>query len=307
MTIGLLLTALGFGLRHGVDWDHIAAISDLSGTATDRRKGFALSMTYALGHGAVVFILGTLAILFGLAIPDSLDVLMGRIVGITLILLGGWILVELARKGRNFRLRSRWMLVIDGTFAGLRRVRNGLTGRSITVEHEHDHEHVDSDHLSAPAHDHSHAEANIAANVPEPVAATQAPAGRTSWRDRATHRHSHTHELILPDTPEASYGHGAATGIGMLHGVGIESPTQIAIFVASSAATSVGFGLAILGAWVLGLIVANAALALVAGAGLLNAERSFPVYATLAVIVGVLSIALGTLYLAGLDILPALS
>lgn len=305
MSIGLFLTALGLGLRHGVDWDHIAAISDLSGTASDRRRGFALSMTYAIGHGAVVFILGTFAILFGLAIPDSLDVWMGRVVGLTLIMLGGWILLELARRGRDFRLRSRWMLVIDGTFSGLRRVRNGLTGRSITVEHDHDHEHVDNEHRAAPAHDHSH----VGAEVSAPVAVAHTPGGWRNWRERTghSHSHSHTHELALPDTPEASYGHGTATGIGMLHGVGIESPTQIAIFVASSAATGVGFGFMLLGAWVLGLIVANAVLALIAGAGLLNAERSFPVYATIAVVISVLSIALGSLYLFDLDLLPALS
>lgn len=93
----------------------------------------------------------------------------------------------------------------------------------------------------------------------------------------------------------------------MLHGVGIESPTQIAIFVASSSVAGVGFGLTLLGTWVLGLIVANAGLAVIAGAGILNAERSFPVYATLAIIVSVLSVVLGTLYLFDLDLLPALS
>ncbi len=93
----------------------------------------------------------------------------------------------------------------------------------------------------------------------------------------------------------------------MLHGVGIESPTQIAIFVASSSVAGVGFGLALLGTWVLGLIIANAGLAVVAGAGVLNAERSFPVYATLATIVSILSIALGIVYLFGLDVLPAIN
>ena len=93
----------------------------------------------------------------------------------------------------------------------------------------------------------------------------------------------------------------------MLHGVGIESPTQIAIFVASTAAVGVGFGLMLLGTWVLGLIIANAFLAFGAGAGLLNAERSFPVYATLAVVLSVASIVLGVLFILGLDILPALN
>ena len=123
MTIGLLLTALTLGLRHGVDWDHIAAISDLCGTAENRRRGFRLSLLYALGHAAVVLALGSAAIVLGAAIPESLDEWMARFVGLTLVGLGGWVLFGLARHGRDFRLRSRWMLILQGTFAGLRRVR----------------------------------------------------------------------------------------------------------------------------------------------------------------------------------------
>ena len=331
MSIGLLLTALGLGLRHGIDWDHIAAIADLSGNAESRRRGFVLSMLYAVGHGAVVFLLGTAAIAFGLAIPDGLDAVMGRVVGVTLVFLGVWIILELLRKGRDFRLRSRWMLVIDGTFAGLRRVQNGLTGRKISVEHEHPHDHtvahtedeiIDLRHDEGHAHDHAHlatpqvahqpAEALVEATVDTPAEPTDK--GWRQLRDRLhghshtiEHAHTHSHDIALPDKAGASYGNRTATGIGMIHGVGIESPTQIAIFVASSAAAGVGFGLALLGAWVVGLIVANAALALLAGAGLLSAERSFPIYATVAVVVSVLSIALGMLYIVGLDVLPALS
>ena len=304
MSLGLLLTALGLGLRHGIDWDHIAAIADLSSTTKDKKRGFALSMAYAVGHGAVVFVLGTFAILFGLAIPDSLDEWMGRIVGVTLVALGAWILVELARKGKDFRLRSRWMLVLNGTFAGFRRVRQSVSGRQISVEHEHNHTHVDDSHSDVQAHDHAHAEATAA--VAAPVAAGRFGALRTRLHGH-DHSHAHRHDLTLPDDPDATYGHGTATGIGMLHGVGIESPTQIAIFVASTAAVGVGFGLMLLGTWVLGLIIANAFLATVAGAGLLNAEKSFPIYAALAVVLSIASIVLGVLFIFGLDILPALN
>lgn len=304
MSLGLLLTALGLGLRHGIDWDHIAAIADLSSTTKDKKRGFALSMAYAVGHGAVVFVLGTFAILFGLAIPDSLDEWMGRIVGVTLIALGAWILVELARKGKDFRLRSRWMLVLNGTFAGFRRVRQSVSGRQISVEHDHTHTHIDDVHIDVHAHDHAHAEATAA--VAAPVAAGRFGALRTRLHGH-DHSHAHRHDLTLPDDPDAGYGHGTATGIGMLHGVGIESPTQIAIFVASTAAVGVGFGLMLLGTWVLGLIIANAFLATVAGAGLLNAEKSFPIYAALAVILSIASIVLGVLFVFGLDILPALN
>ncbi len=88
MTLGLLLTAFGLGLRHGVDWDHIAAIADLNSTADNRRHGFLRSLYYALGHAAVVFALGTLLLVAGASIPESLDQWMGRIVGATLVALG---------------------------------------------------------------------------------------------------------------------------------------------------------------------------------------------------------------------------
>jgi len=310
--LGLLLTSFTLGVRHGFDWDHIAAIADLSGTAESRRRGFVLSMLYAVGHGAVVFGLGAAAIAFGLAIPDGLDSWMGRIVGITLIALGVWILFELVRKGRDFRLRSRWMLMIDGTFAGLRRVRNKAAGRTIAVNHEHDHRHDDQldTHESQHAHDHAHVDSVTEVGVWAPlVGAGSSDKPRSRWgaaRQRLSHGHSHTHrhELGLPESADARYGNGTAAGIGMLHGVGIESPTQIAIFVASTAAVGVSFGLVLLALWVAGLLVANAAIALLAGAGLLQAERSFPIYATLAVVVGLMSIGLGVLYLLGLELLP---
>ena len=319
MTFGLVLTALGLGLRHGVDWDHIAAIADLSGTAENRRRGFFLSMLYALGHAVVVFGLGVLAIVFGMSIPDSVDMWMGRIVGITLIALGIWILVELARKGREFRLRSRWMLMIDGTFAGLRKVKHRASQRFVSVDHDHDHDHdvIDltddavarrAEHEQAHAHDHAHSHASTAE---VPALANAGNARGRGWRGFGSgghsHGHRHSHQLVLPDNADARYGNRTAAGIGMLHGVGIESPTQIAIFVASTSVAGFGFGIVLLTSWVVGLIVANAVLAVMAGTGLLNAEKSFPVYAGLAVIVGVLSIVLGGLYLGGLDILPAIA
>ena len=305
MGLGLLLTALGLGIRHGIDWDHIAAIADLSGTAENRRQGFWLSMLYAIGHAVAVFALGTAAIAFGLAIPDSVDNWMGRIVGVTLIALGIWILVELVRKGRGFRLRSRWMLIIDGTFAGLRRVRSAATGRSIEVEHSHGHEHeVNQDHDTRHAHDHAHLNADVYAQTPAPAL--------TGWRGARArirshgHAHPHTHELALPTDVQGRYGNGTAAGIGVLHGIGVESPTQIAIFVASTSAAGVGFGLVLLTTWIAGLLIANAGLAIAAGTGLLHAERSFPIYAGLAIVVSIMSIALGTLYLIGLDVLPGI-
>jgi len=307
MTVALLLTAFGLGLRHGVDWDHIAAIADLNGTAENRRRGFRLSFLYAVGHAIVVFALGTAAIVFGAAIPDGLDRWMGRVVGVTLIALGVWVLVQLARHGRDFRLRSRWMLVLDGTFAGVRRVRGRRGSRRITVEHEHPHLHGTETHDAAHAHDHAHVPHGI--ESPQPALVGEGP-GRPRWvwsQASRSHSHQHRHELALPNTAGARYDSGTATGIGMLHGVGVESPTQIALFVASTSVVGGRGGLALLVAWVVGLVVANSVLAILAGFGMLHAEGNFGIYVAVAVLVAMGSLAMGAMLIAGLDALPTIA
>ncbi|MDH3299704.1 MAG: hypothetical protein OES24_04275 [Acidimicrobiia bacterium] len=338
MTAGLLLTALALGLRHGVDWDHIAAIAELSGAANDRRRGFRLSLLYAFGHAAVVFVLGCVAIIAGTAIPDGLDRWMGRVVGLTLIWLGVWVIVELVRHGRDFRLRSRWLLVLDGTFAGFRRVASAADRRLLEIEHEHEHEHEHDDaarigdfgedveetpigghgrrhrHRHPDDHDSFHETTEIRQPVgvgPAAAAADPVDGGplRRLLARRTRHSHAHRHVVPLPDRLGAASetGAGTATGIGMLHGVGVESPTQIAVFVASTSVVGWTAGLAILAAWCVGLVVANSGLSLLAGFGLLEARRNFAVYATVAVVVAIGSIVMGTLYLFELDVLPAIT
>ena len=294
MTVGLVITSLLFGMRHGVDWDHIAAIADLSSTAATRRRGFLLSFLYAVGHAVVVLVLGALAIVFGASLPSGVDTWMSRVVGATLVGLGAWIVFDLIRSRREFRLRSRWMLVFQGVFAGFRRVRSVRNERKIIVDHDHLH---DVDH----GHEHGHE------HQPDPVGvgvvALAVPS--MTWAERL-HGHRHHHEVALPS--EASgYGNGTAAGIGMLHGVGVESPTQIAIFVASTSVAGSDAGVVLLLAWIVGLVLANSVLAILAGYGLLHAERNFVVYASLAVFVAIASVAMGFLLVAGIDILPEIN
>ncbi len=118
------LGALGFvlGLRHGIDWDHIAAITDITGSVAtteeadvggESRHGFVLATMYALGHASLVVTLGLLAIWLGAILPGWVDPILGRLVGVTLLLLGFWIFYSLWRYGKSFQLRSRWMLVFS--------------------------------------------------------------------------------------------------------------------------------------------------------------------------------------------------
>ena len=139
----------------------------------------------------------------------------------------------------------------------------------------------------------------------EPVSAAPTwslSATSTGGSDESRHTHRHRHTLILPRSAGDRYGARTATGIGMLHGIGVESPTQIAVFVASTSIGGRGLGLVLLLAWVIGLVIANAMLAVLAVLGLVDAERNSAIYRLIALFVALASIAMGVLYLTGFAI-----
>ena len=106
--LGLLSTLL-FGLRHGIDYDHIAAITDLSASAAGRRESMKLGLLYTAGHGMVVLTLGVAAVGLGASLPPSVDVVMERLVGATLVGLGAYVLWTLVRTPReSFRMTARY-------------------------------------------------------------------------------------------------------------------------------------------------------------------------------------------------------
>src|ERR1700730_8906623 len=86
--VGVLATAFGFGFRHGIDWDHIAALTDITSSQETSRRSMLFATLYALGHGLVVFVLGLGAILLSARLPKSVDGVMEHVVGATLIVLG---------------------------------------------------------------------------------------------------------------------------------------------------------------------------------------------------------------------------
>src|SRR5438552_11669962 len=93
--LGLLVAAFWFGFRHGIDWDHIAAITDITSSQEDRRHAMLFGTLYAFGHALVVFVLGSVAILLGAHLPAGIDKVMPRIVGVTLLFLGVYVFVSL--------------------------------------------------------------------------------------------------------------------------------------------------------------------------------------------------------------------
>src|SRR5918996_1138617 len=129
---GLPLSAFAFGFRHGIDWDHIAAITDITSSQEDRRESLLFGTLYVLGHALVVLVLGILAIVAGDRLPQGLDEFMGRLVGVTLLVLGVYVIISLVRHGREFRLRSRWMLIFAGVRKGARWVRRRASAAAST-------------------------------------------------------------------------------------------------------------------------------------------------------------------------------
>ena len=281
---GLLLTAFGFGFRHGIDWDHLAAIGDITGSQQSPRRSMILATLYAVGHAVVVFALGVGAIVLADRLPPSVDATMERFVGATLVLLGLYVFVALLRQGRDFRMRSRWMLLIAGMRRAFRWVRQSMGGRGRTSElfevvHEHEHD-IEEHH-----HAHAHQRAPVAS----------APARRGA----APHSHVHRHLGRMPDDPFATYSGAAAFGIGMLHGIGAETPTQVLIFLAAAGAGGKLAGVALLVCFIVGLLASNTVVALAGTLWSFGTRRNFALYATVSAVTALGSLIIGSLFLLG--------
>ncbi len=142
----LILSTFALGLRHGVDWDHLSAIADITGTELERRRAARLALLYALGHGAAVMALGSLAIVAGERLPDWIDPFMQRVVGVTLVVLAILLVRSFVRGTAPV---SRGMLL----FRGLKRARERLR-RTNHVEIEHHHR-DGTEHAVATTHVHA--------------------------------------------------------------------------------------------------------------------------------------------------------
>jgi high-affinity nickel permease len=268
---GIVLTALWLGFQHGVDWDHIAAITDITSSQEERRESLLFGTLYVLGHALVVILLGGLAVIAGEHLPAGIDTVMERVVGVTLLLLGIYVFYSLIRHGRDFRLRSRWMLVFAGVRRGMRWLRrragsgNGDRGGATavaTAEGEADPSLWHHGHHGRPGH-HHHAH-------PEP-----------------------------DDEMYQNYSRTTAFGVGMIHGIGAETGTQVALILGAATVANKTAGVAVLFAFVLGLILSNSLITVGTAFGFLRASRNFAIYATVGVIAGVFSLVIGTIFVAG--------
>jgi high-affinity nickel permease len=68
-----LISCAVLGFRYGFDYDHIAAISDITSVQQKTSTVLRLGLLYALGHAMMIAMLGGIVILFQLSLPPRLD------------------------------------------------------------------------------------------------------------------------------------------------------------------------------------------------------------------------------------------
>ena len=297
-SLGVLGGALALGIRHGIDWDHIAAITDITSTTSStseqgeewltgepgvlltdesdheaaelvrrrpiaggeavavdlpapganvsrtsvgallpaQRRAMLLGTLYAVGHGTVVTALGLLAILAAGFLPAWIDPVMERVVGVTLLLLAGYLFYSLYRYFRGkgeFRIRSRWMLI----FAGARNGMNWLWARL-----------------------------------------------------RGERAHVHVHAVD-------QYGPRTAYTVGLIHGIGAETGTQVLIIATAVGAGTKAMGIAALLFFVAGLLISNSFVTVTTAVGFISAQRRQVVYLLAGLLAAVFSLIIGLLFL----------
>ena len=127
---------------------------------------------------------------------------------------------------------------------------------------------------------------------------------RYSWRhfQARLHGHEHTEPLEM-----SSYGPRTAFGVGMIHGIGAETGTQVLLIAAVGGAASAGLGIPMLFAFVLGLLMSNFAIVVLTSVGFVASQTRERIYVVVGFVAGLFSLVLGTIFLLSLDgVIPAM-
>src|SRR5882757_5505647 len=184
-----LISCAVLGFRHGFDYDHIAAISDITSVQEKASTAMRLGLLYAFGHASMIALLGGIVILFQLSFPPRLDSWAERLVGLTLIVLAIYVLGSLAWGNPKAIPPSRAALIIRG----FRKLRRRFTSAPAASDHEE----------------------NL--NYTGPV----------------------------------------AFGVGLIHGLGAETPSQLALFLVAANLGGVAKGIGGMAMFLAGLLFMN--------------------------------------------------
>ncbi len=102
--------------------------------------------------------------------------------------------------------------------------------------------------------------------------------------------HEHVHEA-------QQYGVRTAYAVGLIHGVGAETGTQVLVIATAVGAGSKAMGVGALGAFVLGLLISNSIVTVISTAGFVSSQRRQWVYVGAGVLAAVFSLVVGLFFL----------
>ena len=83
----------------------------------------------------------------------------------------------------------------------------------------------------------------------------------------------------------------------MIHGVGAETGSQVLIIAAVGGASSVGLGIPMMLAFIVGLLISNSAIVFVTATGFVAGQMRNRVYLVIGVAAGIFSLVVGLLFL----------
>ena len=119
---------------------------------------------------------------------------------------------------------------------------------------------------------------------------------RYAWRRFQARLHGHEH---VDPMEMSSYGARTAFGVGMIHGIGAESITQLTFF--ALVGESQGLGVPMMVAFIGGLLISNSIVVLITATGFIASRFRERLYVVIGVIAGTFSLVIGTIFLLGLD------
>ncbi len=244
-----LLSAAVLGFRHGLDYDHIAAITDISSVQAKARDAMRFGLLYVAGHATTVAVLGALAIAFRLSLPAASDRWAERLVGITLLtlgvyVLGTFLLPSLFHSTHSHGPRTRITLLVNAVLWIYWRLSRIFGGTRVEA----------------------------------------------------------------PQVFKDGYGTSSTFLVGVIHGLGAETPTQLLLFLMAANLGGTAAGLLGLLMFILGLLLMNT-LMCASAAGLFSSTLSRPgAMRALTLLTSAYSIVVGTIFLFGAaDKLPSLT
>jgi high-affinity nickel-transport protein len=126
---------------------------------------------------------------------------------------------------------------------------------------------------------------------------------RNAWSWIRSHTGQHEHVHVEP----SQYTSRTAFGIGLIHGIGAETGTQALIIATAVGATSKGVALAALGFFVVGLLMSNTIVTVMSTTGFVSAQKRQTVYVVAGLVAAIFSLIVGLAFLtASTNILPDL-